>query len=208
MDQGGGSESRGIWPTAFGRRRVQVLGAGALLGLWLLYLAPTGLGGPLGLIYVSGESMEPTLHTGDLAILYRQARYQVGDIVAFDIPEGGTVIHRVVRVVPDGYQFRGDNRNHDDPWTLDRSAIKGRQVLALPQAAHMLAFLVQPPVISALIVMLVIVARLAPKSESESEAESEAESTGSSASRPVSPNPARGAGRRRSRSGGPAHGPP
>jgi signal peptidase I len=131
-----------------------------LAGLWLLFLAPTGLGGPVSLIWVSGISMEPTLHTGDLAVLYERSSYDVGEIVAFEIPEGGTVIHRVVRVVPEGYKFRGDNRSQDDPWVLNEEAIRGQQILSIPSAAKAMTFLGQPHVMAGLVAALVILSAL------------------------------------------------
>ena len=139
---------------------ISVLGSLALVGLWLLYLAPSTLGGPVSLVWVSGTSMEPTLHTGDLSILYRQHHYEVGDVVAFDIPEGGVVIHRIVRVEPGGYQFRGDNRDSDDPWTLDEGPIRGRQLLAVPRAAELMGVLGQPAVMAGMVVVLIVLVRL------------------------------------------------
>lgn len=128
--------------------------AGVLV--WFTFLAPVNLGGPISLIWVSGTSMEPTLHTGDLAIMYQRSSYDVGDLVAFDIPEGGTVIHRVVGESDDGYTFRGDNRNHDDPWTLDDEAIRGRQLFHLANAAEMITFLGQPVLLGVLTAVLVL----------------------------------------------------
>ncbi len=137
-----------------------MLGGLAFVPVWLLLLAPTSLGGPLSLIWVSGVSMEPTLHTGDLAVLYREDRYGVGDIVAFEIPEGGTVIHRVIEVETGGYRFRGDNRQHDDPWTLSETWIRGRQIVSIPEAAHVMSYLGQPWVMAVLVAGLVVLARL------------------------------------------------
>ena len=131
-----------------------------LVALWAHFLAPASMGGPLSLIWVSGISMEPALHTGDLAVLYEQDRYSVGDIVAFEIPEGGTVIHRVVRADADGYQFRGDNRDREDPWILDETWIRGRQVVSIPKAASVMSSLGQPRVMAALVAALVVLVRL------------------------------------------------
>ncbi len=128
----------------------------ALLALWFVALSPNQIGGPVGLIWVSGVSMEPTLHTGDLSILYRSEHYEVGDIVAFDIPEGGTVIHRVSQVVPGGYRFQGDNREQEDPWVLDESAIRGRQVYAVSDMTGAMDSVGRPPIMAALTVALVV----------------------------------------------------
>jgi signal peptidase I len=116
----------------------------ALFALWLLFLAPAGLGGPVSVIWVQGTSMQPTLHGGDLAVVYEQNQYEVGDIVAFDIPEGGVVIHRVIAAGPDGYRFQGDNRARPDPWMLTSGDIVGREVVAVPGGARVLAALSDP----------------------------------------------------------------
>jgi signal peptidase I len=138
----------------------RAIAVAALVPLWFAFLAPRPLGGPLSLIWVSGFSMEPTLRTGDVAVLHERTDYQVGDIVAFDIPEGGTVIHRVIDVTPDGYRFQGDNRDTPDPWTLDRAAIRGRQVFALRGVADGAARLRRPEIMGALVAALVFVGGL------------------------------------------------
>lgn len=132
-----------------------VVAVTALLALWLLLLAPRGLGGPVSVIWVQGTSMEPALHGGDLAIVYEQDAYDVGDIVAFEIPEGGVVIHRVIEAGPDSYHFRGDNRDRPDPWVLPGNDVVGRQVLAVPGGARILALLADPRILAMLSAALV-----------------------------------------------------
>jgi len=112
------------------------------------------------MIWVSGTSMEPTLHTGDLSVVYRRDHYEVGDIVAFTIPEGGTVIHRVVEAGPEGYRFQGDNRDFHDPWVLDATEVRGLQVLSVPMAARLLTTLGHPGVMAGLVMCLVVLWRL------------------------------------------------
>ncbi len=99
------------------------------------------------------------MHTGDLVVLRQTDRYEPGDIVAFEIPEGGLVIHRVTERTANGYRFQGDNRNTTDPWTLPASAIKGRRILLIPQAARALSFLGRPVTLAVLVAALVILAR-------------------------------------------------
>lgn len=128
----------------------------ALVVVWVLWLLPTGLGGPVGLIWVSGTSMQPSMHTGDLAMTYRQDSYDVGDVVAFEIPGGGTVIHRIIEVEPDGYRFQGDNRDFADPWVLGDEAIVGRRVFHLPHAGSVLTMLGHPATMGAAVAALVL----------------------------------------------------
>ena len=149
---GVGRPSAPAHPWAHVRRLALQIAVGAALVLvWFNFLAPRAVGGPISVIWVSGFSMQPTLHTGDLSVLYERDRYAVGDIVAFDIPEGGTVIHRIVEIRPEGYVFQGDNREQLDPWVLDERVIHGRQVLAIPQAAQVMGVLSRPPILAALV---------------------------------------------------------
>ena len=123
---------------------------------WYVTLAPNSLGGPVGVIWVSGTSMEPTMHTGDLAVVYERSSYDVGDVVAFEIPGGGTVIHRIIEVTGDGYRFQGDNREFADPWVLDEDAIIGEQVALVPRAGDVVTQLGQPPVMAASVAAMVL----------------------------------------------------
>lgn len=134
--------------------------AAVLIPLWFAFLAPRALGGPLSMIWVSGTSMEPTLFTGDLAVLHRRDGYEVGDVVAFQIPQGGTVIHRVIEAGPDGYRFQGDNRDIHDPWVLPESEILGRELVSVPQAARVMTTVGRPEVLAALAAGLVVFWRL------------------------------------------------
>lgn len=99
--------------------------------------------------------MEPVLQTGDIAILYERERYEVGDIVAFEIPEGGTVIHRVAGIDPGGYRFQGDNRDAEDPWILGDEAIVGRQLISIPNVTDAMETVSQPVIMAVLVAALV-----------------------------------------------------
>ena len=103
----------------------------AVLGV-LALCWPARLGGSTSYVMVSGDSMEPTMHTGDLAVLRQQRAYRPGDIVAFRVPdgevgEGHVVIHRIHAGDERGYVLRGDNKRHPDPWRPARDDILGRR---------------------------------------------------------------------------------
>src|SRR5579862_3566324 len=86
-------------------RRVLNL-AGLLLTIavavfWALFLRPQSLGGPAGYVLVSGKSMLPRYHTGDLVLVERRSSYHVGELIAYHVPQGdpmagAQVIHRIV----------------------------------------------------------------------------------------------------------------
>jgi len=118
--------------------------------VWFLQFRPAFLGGPAGYILVSGTSMAPTLHTGDLALARQQPAYHEGDIVAFRVPEGQPgegriIIHRIVGGTPEeGYIVQGDNKKAPDPWRPTANDIVGRMWFSVPRGGLYVLFLRQP----------------------------------------------------------------
>lgn len=111
---------------------------------WFFTLRPVSLGGPAAYIVVSGVSMEPTYHDGDLVLLLQKDRYVPGDIVAYRVPEGDVgagklVIHRVIGSDEKGYITQGDNRKSKDLWRPQQSDVVGKSWLHLPGFGSLLA---------------------------------------------------------------------
>lgn len=133
-----------------------------LLLTWALVLRPTALGGPASYIFVRGDSMLPTLETGDLAVLHTADDYRAGEVIAFRIPdgepgEGALVIHRIVSgSAQHGFVMRGDNRDQLDEWRPTQDEIAGRLWLRVPAAGSAVAWLRQPGVFAPLAAGLVV----------------------------------------------------
>ena len=77
----------------------------------------------LGVSFVSGHSMEPTLRDGQAVVYNRlQRQYSVGDIVSFRMPSGEYIIKRVVAVagdtvdIRDGKLFVNGEEEQGDYW--------------------------------------------------------------------------------------------
>jgi signal peptidase len=138
------------------RRHWSLLVVVAAAGCWVVLLRPTGLGGPATYITVTGASMEPTLHTGDLVVLRSDDDYAVGDVVTYRIPQGevgagDAVIHRIVDRNRDGaFVTRGDNRSGVDPWTPVAADVLGREWFTVPGAGKVIGHVARPPVFAAL----------------------------------------------------------
>ncbi len=122
----------------------------ATLAACLWFGLPQSLGGRAGWVLVSGTSMLPHLHTGDLVLVERQSSYHVGEVVAFRVPKGEpgagfTVIHRIVggngRT---GWTTKGDNRTAPDLWRPTNSDVVGAKQLRIPHAWVFLRFLHTP----------------------------------------------------------------
>jgi hypothetical protein len=98
----------------------------------------------MGYMIVSGSSMEPTLYSGDLVLVRRQANYAFGEVVAFRLPEG-VVIHRIVGgSAEEGFDVQGDNKSGQDPWHPGVGDIIGAWWLRLPGAGTFIGRLRQP----------------------------------------------------------------
>jgi signal peptidase len=108
------------------------------------------LDGPARYVIVSGHSMEPTLHTGDLAFVVRHASYSRGDVVAYRVPEGqpgagAVVIHRVMGGSDrTGYVTQGDNRDGHDTWRPKSDDVLGTMAFQIPSAGLVPAALGSP----------------------------------------------------------------
>lgn len=103
-----------------------VLSIGLGFPLWLFF-APAQLGGSTNYALIVGQSMEPKLERGDLALVRAAGGYGVGDVVLYENERlGGGVLHRIVAVKGDRFVLKGDNNDFldgDEP-TADRIAGK------------------------------------------------------------------------------------
>jgi hypothetical protein len=78
-----------------------------------------------------GPSMNPILYDLDLLEIkpYGTSPIRPGDVIFF-LPPGGEqpVVHRVLRISPEGIGTRGDNNDQDDPWHITPKDVLGRVV--------------------------------------------------------------------------------
>lgn len=164
------------------RRRSSLVNAIVVVAVvagWMLFLRPASLGGPLSLVIVSGQSMEPTMHTGDLAVVLQRDTYAAGDVVAFrpQLDDAGAsssmVIHRIVDGTTDsGFTTQGDGNEWLDPWTTPEGAIAGEMAFFVPRVGHVLARLSDPVTLAALFAAVTVFLVLAPSREKEPDDES------------------------------------
>lgn len=118
-------------------------GIGNLFFLLLFLLILTcGIGFFMGYrpyVVLSG-SMEPTIHTGSLAIVDTNANYQeveVEDIIAFQM--GDTLVtHRVVNKDNEGLTTKGDANEDTDAGIVTYSNFKGETKFSVPYAGYLI----------------------------------------------------------------------
>ncbi|MQA16489.1 MAG: signal peptidase I [Pseudonocardiaceae bacterium] len=136
-------------------RLLGMLTVALILAGWWFWLRPEALGGSTTLVTVSGNSMQPGMLTGDLAIVRKTGDYVPGDVIAFHIPkdggeQGGVVIHRIVDGSADsGYRTRGDNNDWYDPWRPRPDDITGELWLHVPGAGRVVMTMADPLVAGA-----------------------------------------------------------
>ncbi len=122
---------------------------------WWFWFRPEALGGPTTLVTVSGVSMQPGMVTGDLAIVHKTGDYEVGEVIAFRVPEEdvgqrGVVIHRIVGGNAEaGFRTRGDNNDWYDPWRPRPENVVGELWLHVPGAGRVVMTLADPLVAGA-----------------------------------------------------------
>ena len=139
----------------------------AVVAGWAFTLRPQSLGGPAGYVLVSGHSMLPRYHTGDLVLVERKSSYHVGQVIAYHVPKGdpmagAQVIHRIIGGdAKHGFLVRGDNRTAPDVWRPRPTDIVGAKALRIPNAILVLQFLRSPVLLALLAACFVFVHVLA-----------------------------------------------
>jgi signal peptidase I len=122
-----------------------------LIGLLLVsapFWLPASLGGDNSYNFVLSDSMKGSVDPGALVVVRRADVYQVGDVVAFQLETGSgssfTILHRIIGQLPDGrFLIKGDNASGVD--TVEKEAINGRMVLAVPRVGLAPAMFRQAP---------------------------------------------------------------
>jgi signal peptidase I len=129
-----------------------ITGAAVLLFAvaWLI-AGPAQLGGATTYVTTHGTSMQPRLHTGDLALVRPAAEYRVGDVVAYRSSVlRRVVLHRIIARDGDRYVFKGDSNSFVDPVHPHRDELIGRMWLRVPRGGAILSWL-RIPAIAALL---------------------------------------------------------
>jgi signal peptidase len=117
------------------------------------YCLPQRIGGRANWVMVSGTSMLPRYHTGDLVLVERQSSYHVGEVVAYRVPKGQVgagyvVIHRIIGGNGQtGWKLKGDNRTAPDLWHPTDNDVLGAKLLRIPHAWFVLRLLHMPLVL-------------------------------------------------------------
>ena len=130
----------------------------------LFYFWPSSLGGNTDFLVVYGESMLPTLQSGNLAILKDDINYKVSDIIAYHFREEGVnkvIIHRIISERPDHtFVLKGDNNISVDPEAVSPSQIIGKLLFQVPYVGYLPLIMKQPLVLIITMMALALFAML------------------------------------------------
>ena len=125
-----------------------VLTATIVVGLALasfLLLGPANIRGPAVFMVTSGNSMEPTLHQGDLVVARAGQPAAVGDIMAYRSSRTGQqVLHRVIGRSEDRFILKGDNNSWIDSSQPTDADLIGKFWFHVPKAGKVLDWLRSP----------------------------------------------------------------
>ena len=103
-----------------------------MIVFWLA-LAPAQLGGMASYIVVIGKSMEPKFHRGDLVIVHKEPRYQIGDVIVYRNSQlKSFVFHRIISQQMGRYTLRGDNNSWVDTYEPSVKEVIGKLWLHIP----------------------------------------------------------------------------
>jgi len=114
--------------------------------------------------------MAPDYNRGDLVLVRNLNSYRVGEIVAYDHPNIGTVFHRIIQQVDDRFVLKGDNNNWNDSFEASPKQIIGKLWIHIPTIGYFLQYLRTPWIFSIVVTGLVILFYFSLFSESKNPA--------------------------------------
>ena len=115
----------------FVRSLTSAVALALVIAAWLVF-APLQVGGQAAYAIVSGNSMEPGFHRGDLVVLRQTADYQLGDVVTYRHPTLGPVIHRIIAENDGRFVLKGDNNTWLDSHQPTQAEMIGKLWVYVP----------------------------------------------------------------------------
>jgi signal peptidase len=114
----------------------------AVLGLLVVMMLSQHEIGPWRFVVVQSGSMEPTIMTGDLAIIEVSKlpdRATKGDVILFEDARGRVTLHRIVGKSEQGFVTKGDNNESPDPDPIGE--VNGVYLARVPWMGYALFYL-------------------------------------------------------------------
>ncbi len=117
---------------------------------FVIFFWPSSLGGDTTVMMVQGSSMLPTILPGSLVVAKAAPEYGVGDIVAYELREGGAskiIVHRIMEVTDNGFVIQGDNNPKKDIGFPGEDVILGTVLFSTPFVGDLLGMFKNPLVL-------------------------------------------------------------
>ena len=106
-----------------------------------------GVGGLILVLYLFGivpyvvlsGSMEPTIDTGSLCFINKNAKYEdvkEKDIIAFKLSDGTLVTHRAIEITETGIVTKGDNNDGADSNQVRKDNFVGKNLFWVPKVGY------------------------------------------------------------------------
>lgn len=122
-------------------------------------------------VVLSG-SMEPELSVDDVVLYKTQDKYEVGDVIIFEISDY-FVTHRIIEETADGFITQGDANNVADDWVVEYSQIHGKMIATIPNFGGIISFFKTPLGLIILVACCFVVYKVSFKQDSKNTQEDE-----------------------------------
>ena len=90
---------------------------------------------------VQSGSMEPKIETGSLCFINKLIKYEdikQYDIIAFKLPTGVGVTHRVINISNEGFTTKGDNNQTEDIIKTTKQNYIGKNIFSIPKIGYVI----------------------------------------------------------------------
>ncbi|MBS3760359.1 signal peptidase I [Halodesulfurarchaeum sp.] len=125
----------------------------AVIAPFAAYAVPQAIGADESYVVLSG-SMEPTLSPGDVVVVDGSTAIEQGDIVTYASgPDAIPTTHRVVSVMGEGFETKGDANENADHGIVPHSSVLGEVTIILPLIGHVILWANTPLGFVSLIVL-------------------------------------------------------
>ncbi len=104
----------------------------------------TNLFGEYKSFLIQSGSMEPSIHTGDIILIFRSPQYIKNDVVTFRTSDQRIVTHRIIEKKVENrkelFLTKGDANEAEDDEFIGQENILGKVIFVVPKLGFMVAF--------------------------------------------------------------------
>ena len=108
---------------------------------------------------VESGSMEPVIERGSVSFINKNFKYediQINDVIAYNLPSGSKVTHRVINITEDGFETKGDRNDLSDGVSTTKNNYIGKNIFSIPKLGYGVKF-IQTVKGKAILIILIIV---------------------------------------------------